>query len=352
MKPAALLAAVLGAVALGSFAPTGAALAQADTAALYEDAYRAYDLGDHRRARALALEAAAAGHVRASTLAAYLLERGLGGPRRDEDARALYQAAAVAGDADALLALGIMARDSRGGLAPNEAAEYFENALGLGREDARVELAMLYIDGVGVEPDLARARVLLGQSALTGSVMAQRALGLLLLTESDTPGELHEAETWLVTAAEAGDVQAAYALGVSYATGDRLPADEGKAALYLRQAADGGDAAAAADYGLLVYQGRGVLASFEEAAQWFRKAAEAGDQEGRTLYAFALAKGEGVPRDLEEAYYWALMATALGESASLNYEVDRFRLITALEQTLSEDARDRVRARVDEAAAE
>jgi TPR repeat protein len=345
------LAAAL-AVLLGALALPGAAGAQPDPAALYEDAYRAYNVGDHRQARTLALEAAAAGHVRASTLAAYLLENGLGGPRRDEEARQLYQAASVAGDADALLALGIMARDSRGGLAPNEAAEFFENALQLGREDARVELAMLYIDGVGVEADFGRARVLLGQSALAGSVMAQRALGLLLLTESDTQGELREAETWLVTAAEAGDAQAAYALGVSYATGDRLPHDEAKAAQYLLQAADAGDPAAAADYGLLVYQGRGVEKSFEQAAEWFRRAAEAGDQEGRTLYAFALAKGEGVPRDLEEAYFWALMATALGESASLNYEVDRFRLITALESSLDEETRAHVRARVDEAIAE
>ena len=64
----------------------------------------------HRRH---ALQAAAAGHVRASSLAGFLLERGLGGTMDEDQARTFYQADAAAGDADALFALGLMARDGR-----------------------------------------------------------------------------------------------------------------------------------------------------------------------------------------------------------------------------------------------
>jgi TPR repeat protein len=335
------------AAALAAMTLCAAAQAQtSDPERLYGNAYSAYSIGDYEQARTLAAAAAAAGHVRASALAGHLLERGLGGPADDETARLRYEAAAVAGDGDALFALGLMARDGRAGLTPQQAEDYFRGAAEAGREEARVELAMLYADGVLGEPDLGRARVLLGQAALDGSADAQRALGLVLLTQGKAPGEIREAETWLVAAAEAGDVEAAYALGVSYSTGEVLPADDAKAASYLLQAAEAGDPAAAADYGLLVYQGRGAPQSYEAAAEWFRKAAEAGDQEGRTLYAIALAKGEGVARDLEEAYYWALRASALGDSAALNYEVDRFQLIQALEQSLPEEARTRVRNRV------
>lgn len=345
--------AIIAAFALMVWAPTtGWAQVAATAEETFAEAAQFHQARDFLRALALAETAAERGHVRAAVMVGHILEDGLAGAVNDEGAVRFYGMAAEEQDPEALMRLGILARDARGGLTPDMAANFFDRAAQAGHPGARHAQALHYLD-----PDAPDANGLLGltmlrRAAADGRVSAQRDLGLALLgragviengaaADDDGVADIDEALDWLLVAADAGDLQAAYAAGVTLATQDRA-----RAVMLLRQASDAGHGLAAGDLGWLLYVEARTAEEHAEAVTHLRRAALSGDPMGRFRLAWALAEGEGVDQDLEEAYRWLLLAESAGlreadrlarDPARLKYWLERrltAQQITRVEQSL------------------
>ena len=288
---AALGFSALGAVLLGAAAP-----APLDTA------IAAYRAGRMEEARALSEPLANAGDSKAATMMGFLFEQGLGGKKDEPRAVAYYRQAAAKNDPDALVALGRMGLENKGQISAAETQTFLSRAADVGRADA---------------------------AGMLGRAMLDSRFG-----KRDAAG----AAKWLKRAADGGDADSAYALALQEIDGDGIPADLASGIRHLKLAADKGHAAAMADYGLMLYQGKaGAAPSKSAAADWFAKSAKGGDAEGQFLYAYALATGEGVARDPLQAYVWVLRSNAQGVSGAPEYDQDRSKLKGGLEKILRPD---------------
>lgn len=307
----------------------------------YQAALSAYEDGDFANAFVFAKLAGAGGDAEAQTLVGHLLSRGELGTPDDNQAVKWYLKAAAQGQADAMVALGKLGLEGRGGLSMTDSRNWLEKAANLGRADAMRALSDMYFLGKGTPPDAAKRKNWLIKAANQGDALSMRKLGDILL-EKDAKAALK----WYERAANLGDADSAYFAGVMYAENFDIKPDAKKSAKWLHQAALAGHPAAQADYGLLVYQGHGVPKSIKDAAKWFEKSAKGGDPEGRFLYAYTLAKGEGVKQSFEDAYYWLLRADEeSGKTGVEPYDRDREELKKRLEQHVSSAAKARARKR-------
>lgn len=314
----------------------------------YGAALAAYDTAAFGQARELAELAAQNGNARAAVLLGYLLERGLGGRESQAQAARWYRAAGELGDADALFALGVMAREGRGGLSPASAEDYLRRAADAGRLEARHELALTFLNPAYGLENRTRGRTLLEQAAAEGVAAAQRDLGRLLIEEDD----VEDALSWLRLAADAGDAEAQFTLGYLYAEGQVIEPDDARAREYLHEAAEAGHPAASADYGWLLYLDAANATERHEAVAWLAQAAEGDDAEGHFRYAWALAENAAGMGDLVDAYRQLLLAERAGEATVPAYRNDRERLRAWLENALAELPGDRaaeVRAQIEAA---
>ncbi len=287
--------------ALG-FSALGAVLLGAGSPAPLDGAIAAYRAGRMEEARALSEPLANAGDSKAATMMGFLFEQGLGGKKDEARAVAYYRQAAEKNDPDALVALGQLGLETKGQISAAETQSFLTRAADVGRADA---------------------------AGMLGGAMLDGRLG-----KRDAAG----AAKWLKRAADGGEADAAYALALLEIDGDGIPADPASGLRHLKMAADKDHAAAMADYGLLLYQGKaGAPPSKSGAAKWFEKSAKAGDAEGQFLYAYALATGEGVARDPLQAYVWVLRSNAKGASGAPEYDQDRAKLKGGLEKILRPD---------------
>jgi uncharacterized protein len=167
------------------------------------------------------------------------------------------------------------------------------------------DLAMLYLDGLGVKRDKAEARKWLIRAGETGQPETQFILGAIYyqgwdfveMARSDKDA-LH----WIGLAAEGGLPAAEFLMGVMVGEGRGIPADAEKAMTWYRRAADDGVAEAMRELGDAAYLG--PERRCEDALKWYRAAAEY-----RLGYAsYRLARfydtGECVPQDLVQAHFW------------------------------------------------
>ena len=288
----------------------------------------AYQEGNFAKAYRTALSAAQFGEVRGYVIAGTLLMKGQGVERNDTEAVRLLRLAAVGNDADALMALGALAVEGRGGLSPSDATGFYRQAANLGDAQAMRALSTLAADS-----DAGVAQAWESRAAGSGDVESMKRKGAAMV-DSDPLAALE----WLERAARAGDADSAHAAALLRLENFDIPPDERATAEMMRIAADGGIASAMAEYGLMVLQGQGVRRDEAEAARWLRRSAEAGDAEGAFMYAYTLAKGDGVAVDEAEAYYWLLKSGAQGDAA-------RDQLRGVLEAKLSPEVRASARRR-------
>lgn len=136
-------------------------------------------------------------------------------PKRDPmklqmGVRYLYQAA-NANDEVAMVELGrqlftgdILSRDIRG------AAKWFERSAELGSADAQYFIGQMHFRGKGRRQNGAEAIRWTRKAAIGGSVLGQRALGLLYVHGYETiRKDRVEADRWLTAAAQNGDIDSA-----------------------------------------------------------------------------------------------------------------------------------------------
>jgi TPR repeat protein len=250
--------------------------------------------GDYQKAREFAEPLARRGDGAANHLLGYLYEKGLGGRIDIGAALSHYGDAALAGNADAQLALGVIALEGDGVYPDYErAAGWFRLGAAQGDPRADVRLGLMYAEGLGVAQSSVAAAHHFAKAASRGDVEGAFWLGLAWLNGDGVPQSYQKAAANFGRAAERGHAEAAYQLGLLYES-PALGAPDAKSAVrYMKQAADGGFPPANAAMGLLVHRGD----ADGLAADWFEKGAEAGDPQSAFLYAVALSKGDGREMD-------------------------------------------------------
>src|SRR6516164_24853 len=116
--------------------------------------YGAYQRGEYRTARDLALPRAEAGDPKAMTMLGELYSNALGVKLDEAKAVDWYRRASDAGDREAMFALAMMRIAGRGGpVDKGEAVKLLASAAKLGSPKAAYNLALLYLDGQTLPQD-------------------------------------------------------------------------------------------------------------------------------------------------------------------------------------------------------
>jgi TPR repeat protein len=174
------------------------------------------------------------------------------------------------------IALATVARDAMPRPAKDH-IDWYKRAAEAGNAFAPFELGKLYIRGVGVERDPARAA------------------------------------HWLAAAARDGDLaDAQYALGVMYERGIGVKKSLVDATLLYQSAADQGYVLALTQVGIAYLEGRGVKKDFAKAHRYLERAAESGEMNAQYTLGRMYEKGLGVPKDKVRALKWFILAAQRG----------------------------------------
>jgi TPR repeat protein len=152
----------------------------------------------------------------------------------------------------------------------------FESLAERGDPRGQNGLGVLYIQGWGVERDLAKAVDLFRQAAKHGLRAAENNLGEMYMQGAGVEQDYAEAYKWYLKAAQKGDDEAQNNLGVLYVGGF------------------------------------GVEQDFAAAMEWFQKSAKQGNVEAQANVGHLFRTGDGVARDYLLAYAWYGIAAAGG----------------------------------------
>ncbi len=198
-----------------------------------------------RKARAWLEKAADQGHNKSQVQLAELLlqDKSTASTSRAQE---LLETAAANGNGDASHRLGTLMLElaQEGATSPEQAVEHLRAAANSGVPDAMCDLAMMYLQGVGIPQDVVTAKEWLKQAAKAGSPTAQNNLGLLyafgssLLPDSGLKVNAEKAYRWFRQAAEAGEAGAQFNLGITYLEGKHIQQDNKRAVKWLKRSAD------------------------------------------------------------------------------------------------------------------
>jgi TPR repeat protein len=126
--------------------------------------------------------------------------------------------------------------------------------------------------------DPERALRLLRIAAEEGHPPAQYDLARMYEQGLGTEPDQHEAAHWYLQAAQAGDVHAQHHLAEMHIAGRGVPRDLAEGARWMERAAESGHAEIYDDLAQLYWDGRGVARDPGRAYLWWRRAALAGDR--------------------------------------------------------------------------
>jgi uncharacterized protein len=185
-----------------------------------------------------------------------------------------------------------------------------------GDPKAQMDLALMYMGGLGVNKDLSRAAVWLRKAAERGSTDAQRELGAWYFTgKFGVPKDVNQAVTWLRKVAAQEDLRSITFLADLYQRGVLVPKDIGQALHWYRKGAELGDVRSMIGLGSIYLSGdQGQPKDASQAFHWFSKAAEHGDSGAAELALGDLYRqGEGVSMDKAQALVWYRKAAAKGD---------------------------------------
>ena len=164
------------------------------------------------------------------------------GGRRDE-AIGLYRRAADAGDARAMVSLGLILEFGDGVSKDIGAANaLYEKAAARGSADGAINLAVALMNGKGVEKNVARAVTLLKTASQGGSAIATYDLGVL--AQQDVAGKPAEALDFFQRSTSLGDPRGYLAAAILLDEGRGVPKDPAGAAEQLLRGVAGDDGSA------------------------------------------------------------------------------------------------------------
>lgn len=198
-------------------------------------------------------------------------------------------------------------------------------------------LGELYVNGLGVIPDLVKAKEYFQYAAKRGDTNAMTTLGMMALAGKGMDKDISLAKAYFEKAAEKGNPLACHQLSLILFR-SKLFSDEKRAVSLLKTAADAGIVSAQHDLGVAYLHGRGVLFSDEEAAQWFEKAARWGYTSSEVEYAILLFNGQGVNKNEALAARYFLRAAYKGNAIAQNRIARLYALGRGVSKNLTEAA--------------
>ncbi|CAN5752282.1 hypothetical protein BH11VER1_BH11VER1_34330 [soil metagenome] len=194
--------------------------------------------------------------------------------------RAETEKAALAGNQEAMLALGnLLLRGAEKVRDERSAFVWYEKAGKIGEDAAALPLAECYLQGWGTKPDFAQAVSLLTKASLNGEARAKDLLAVcyargLGVTRDDT-----KALALFTEAYAAGIPSACGNLGAMYLRGQGTAPDAERAAKLFEEGAKKNHADSMLLYAQSLEYGTGTVLNVEEAKLWYQKAARSGNAE-------------------------------------------------------------------------
>lgn len=233
--------------------------------------------------------------------------------------RVHLEAAAKAGDAEAMNRLGWLHQAGLGGAQDYVTArEWYEKAAAAGSSASMNGLGWIYQNGLGIGRDYVKAKEWFDKGAASGNSVAMSNLGSLYQFGWGVPQDYAKAKEWFEKSSAAGNIVAMGNLGWLYQKGSGVPQDYAKARELYEKAATKGIGASMDALGTLYINGLGVTQSDEQARDWYEKAAAAGNTPGMQHLASMLDAGKGGPADSVRAAGLLLQSAKLGHKRSVS----------------------------------
>jgi len=172
---------------------------------------------------------------------AFQLGRVLMQDGKEAEALVLFEQAAKAGHAAAMVNLGVALHEKK----PDEAFAWYGKAAQLGDVLGEYNLGVAYQDGVG------------------------------------TPIDGNKALEWFQKSSDQGDDVAAYNIAIIHDEGTLVPENPAEALKYYRLAVDRGNVDAMVNLGIMYENGEGIEADVEAALELYKRAAALGDADAQ-----------------------------------------------------------------------
>ncbi|MBW8778974.1 MAG: sel1 repeat family protein, partial [Burkholderiales bacterium] len=184
---------------------------------------------------------------------------------------------------------------------PASARQLLEAAANAGNAAAELALAVIHLEGDTVKQDVAKGLQLLRSAVAKGHAPALARLGQELETGLRIPGDTAQAVSLLTQASAAGNAHATYRLAWMHRIGKGVAHDMSRCLALLAQSAAGGFAQAQYELAMQCTTGDGVPQDDQRAAWWLERAVQGGHGEAMILLAGKFERGRGVPQDLAKA---------------------------------------------------
>lgn len=255
------------------------------------------------------------------------------------EAKTLAEQAVARNEAPSITLLGVLYEQGLG-VPPDlaKAAEWYAKGAALGDVHAQFALGMMLVEGRGLKENKVKAAQFFELAAAKNHAIAIYNLALLYVEGIARPQDLNKAAELMERAAQLDHAAAQYDLAAFYKEGRGVAKDEQKAAYWLGKAAEAGLTNAELEYGIALYLGKGVKKDEPAGFSMLRRAAEEGNPVAQNRLAHALAGGKGTNMDAISAAKWHLLSRQSGVS---DFALDRFLgALTPDERTKAEKAAD------------
>lgn len=199
-----------------------------------------------------------------------------------------------------------------------DAIKLYRTAMDLGNAEAMLAMGLLHEDGVAVKKDPARSLTLYMDSSAAGYGPAHTALGQCYSAGYQVQENKQKAFDYFELATQEGHDLGMYELGMMYRHGIFMKRDDAKAAELFQKASDKRLAVAMVQLGECLYYGQGLDQDIGKAVQLFQKAADFGVAEGFRWLGECYVDGTGVEKDMKKAIRHLRRATEKGSATAHN----------------------------------
>ena len=197
----------------------------------------------------------------------------------------------------------------------DQALNYYQVAGQQNNLRALENLAVFYLNGIGVPQNTTKAFEYFEKAKEMGSAHALNGLGYMYLNGLGVPVDKQKAFEYIKQAADLGDPESNSNLGVFYLNGETVEKNYQEAIKHFLSAAEAGHFAAKYNLGLMYLNGIGVEKSCRQAMELFRQVWQKGELAHKLSRAYSFYKYQ----DYQGTYLtYALGATLGFENAQLS----------------------------------
>ena len=247
-------------------------------------------------------------------------DKSLSSPTKNETQEeflARMQQNAEQGNVDALLTLGYMYLYGLNGVEMNykKSFEYYSLAAQQGDSTAINNLGSMYYSGTGIAKNVIKAAELFAKAGNAGNIDAKLNLALIYLNDDNVElKNSDEAIKLLKATAEKDHPVGKYLLGYAYLKGISVPKNNRKAVENIRFAADKGYDEAQYMIGYLYERGWGVPQNYNNALKYYNRSASQGNLSAIFMLGELYAHGQKIEVDYYKAYIMYNLASFYGMS--------------------------------------